>query len=248
VSNTDGKLRALIVQHEAPTPPGVAGEWLAQQGADVDVYRIDLENRVVDPGDYELIVSLGSQFAAFDDSLPWIEREKRLFRSALEADVSILGLCFGGQLLARVLGGECYRGELSEVGWLPVRSRNQDLMPEGPWFQWHFDTFSLPTGAELVADTDAGPQAFVIGRSLGVQFHPEVTPAIMEAWVEAYPHELADVGVEPDALLEETRRLADASRQMAWQVFERFADDVAGLQIRVPEAYAGRGKARETVS
>ena len=248
MSETDGSLRALIIQHELATPPGVLGEWLDELGADVDVLRIDLEDRDVDPCDYHVIASLGSQYAAFDDSLPWIEREKRLFLDATEADVPILGLCFGGQLLARVLGGECYRGELSEVGWLPLRSRNVELVPRGPWFQWHFDTFSLPPGAELIADSDAGPQVFVAGRSLGVQFHPEVTPEIMVAWVKAYPHELAEVGVDPDELLAETRRIADVSRQIALQLFERFADQVAGLQLRAPDAGRARVKTRKTAS
>lgn len=248
MSETDGNVRALIVQHEDFTPPGVLSEWLADLGAAVDVFRIDLDDRNVDPCDYHVIASLGSQYAAFDDSLPWIEREKRLFLDATEAEVPILGLCFGGQLLARVLGGECYRGELSEVGWLPVRSRNVELVPEGPWFQWHFDTFSLPPGAELIADSDAGPQVFVVGRSLGVQFHPEVTPEIMVTWVKAYPHELAEVGVDPDELLEETNRIADASRQTALQLFERFADEVAGLPRRAPDAGRGHVKTRKTAS
>lgn len=248
MSETDGNVRALIVQHEDSSPPGVLSEWLADLGAAVDVFRIDLDDRDVDPRDYDLLVSLGSQYAAFDDWLPWIEREKRLFLDATEAEVPILGLCFGGQLLARVLGGECYRGELSEVGWLPVRSRNVALVPEGLWFQWHFDTFTLPRGAELVADSDAGPQVFTIGRSLGVQFHPEVTPEIMDAWVKTYPHELAEVGVDPDELLEETNRMADASRQIALQLFQRFAEDVAGLPRRVPDACVGRVKARKTAS
>ena len=248
MSETDGNVRALIVQHEDSSPPGVLSEWLADLGAAVDVFRIDLDDRDVDPRDYDLLVSLGSQYAAFDDWLPWIEREKRLFLDATEAEVPILGLCFGGQLLARVLGGECYRGELSEVGWLPVRSRNVALVPEGLWFQWHFDTFTLPRGAELVADSDAGPQVFTIGRSLGVQFHPEVTPEIMDAWVTTYPHELAEVGVDPDELLEETNRMADASRQIALQLFQRFAEDVAGLPRRVPDACVGRVKARKTAS
>ena len=77
-------------------------------------------------------------------------------------------------------------------------------MPEGPWFQWHFDTFTLPPGAELLADSEAGVQAFAAGRSLGIQFHPEVTNEIMARWVEVYRHELDDDGVDPDDLMDET--------------------------------------------
>ena len=110
MSSRDGKLRALIVQHEGATPAGYVSEWLDERGADVDVLRIDVEEREVDPRDYGLLVSLGSEFAAFDDSVPWLGREMRLFREASEADVPHLGICFGGQLLARTLGGESFRG------------------------------------------------------------------------------------------------------------------------------------------
>jgi hypothetical protein len=105
-------------------------------------------------------------------------------------------------------------------------------VPEGPWFQWHFDTFTEPPGATVIATTDAGLQAFVAGRSLGLQFHPEVTTDIMDEWVGAYRHELDGDGVDPDALLEETKRLADASRQNALQLFEHFYSDVAKLDER----------------
>ena len=230
MSVTNSDFRALIIQHEEPTPPGVLSEWLAHSGAQVDVFRIDIEEREIKPRDYDLIASLGSQYAAFDDSLSWIDREKELFLEATEADIPILGLCFGGQLLARILGGECFRGELSEVGWLPVRSHDLGLVSEGPWFQWHFDTFTLPREAKLIADSPAGPQVFVAGRSLGLQFHPEVTPEIMDAWVKAYPHELTAVGVDPDELMAETHRIAANSRQIALQLFERFVEDVAGLR------------------
>lgn len=248
MSAAEVKMKALIVQHEEVTPPGVLRDWLVDSGAAVDVFRIDLDDRDVDLRNYDLLASLGSQYAAFDDRLPWIEREKRLFLDAVEADVPILGLCFGGQLLARILGGECYRGELSEVGWLPVRSRNAGLVAEGPWFQWHFDTFTLPREAELLADSDAGPQVFAIGRHLGVQFHPEVTSAIMDDWVKTYPHELADVGVDPDALLEETGRMAEVSRRIALQLFEGFASDVAALPGRAPDKGRGQEMAAKTPS
>ena len=229
-------LRALILQHEDPTPPGHVDAWLAEHGADVETYRIDLEDREVDPTDYDLIVSLGSEFAAFDDSKPFVPREARLMSAAVDHDVPVLGLCFGGQMLARVLGGEVFRGKEAEIGWLPVRSKDPDLVPEGPWFQWHFDSFAVPPGATVIAESDAGPQAFVAGRSLGLQFHPEVTTEIMDDWVREYRHELDGDGVDPDSLLEETKRRATESRRMAWQLFERFLSQVAGL---------GAGKVRD---
>ena len=230
-------MRALILQHEEPTPPGYLAEWLDGQKAEVDVFRIDLDGKVPEPRDYDMIASLGSEFAAFDDSKPFIPREATLLRDAVAADVPVLGLCFGGQLLARVLGGKPFRSEHSEIGWLPVRTEDPDLVSEGPWFNWHFDSFTLPPGAKLIAKTDVAPQAYVIGRSLGLQFHPEVTPEIMESWVKAYRHELDGDGVDPDALLEETHRLAPEVRRRSERLFNRFLSSVARLS---PEGARGR--------
>jgi len=149
-------LRALIVQHEEPTPPGLVTEWLAERAASVDVLRVDLEDHVPDPREYDLIVSLGSEFPAFDDSVPFIGRETQLIQQAASADVPFLGLCFGGQLMARALGGRSFRADRSEIGWLPVRTRDSELVAEGPWFQWHFDSFTLPPGAKLIAGAHQG--------------------------------------------------------------------------------------------
>jgi GMP synthase-like glutamine amidotransferase len=202
-------------------------EWLAEQRAKVEVFRIDESEDEVDPRDYDLIVSLGSEFAAFDDSIPFVQREVKLYRQAIDADVPILGLCFGGQMLARVLGARVYRAEQAEVGWLPVRTQDPDLVSTGPWFQWHFDRFTAPPGSKLIAETDAATQAFVAGRSLGLQFHPEVTPEIMDEWVRAYPHELEAEGVDPQGLLDETRQRAAQARQATWRLLDRFRDLVA---------------------
>lgn len=222
-------LRALILQHEEPTPPGHVTEWLGGHGAEMDVFRIDLDEPKIDPEDYDLIVSLGSEFAAYDDSHRFVTIEAELMRRAIDARVPILGLCFGGQMLARVLGGEVYRGSESEIGWLPVRTRDPDLVPEGPWFQWHFDVITAPPDATVLAETDLGTQAFVAGRSLGLQFHPEVTPQIMDEWVRAYRHELDAEGIDPDALLEETNRRAGESKRTSWRLLESYLDRIAGL-------------------
>ena len=229
MSGRNGEFRALIVEHERATPGGLVYDWLDDYDAEVEDLRIDVEDREVDPAEYDLIVPLGSEFAAYDDTIPWIEREKRLLERAVEADVPVLGICFGGQLLARVLGGRCYRADGSEIGWLPVRTRDPELVPEGPWFQWHFDTFTAPEGATVLAETELGPQAYVIGRSLGVQFHPEVTPQIMEDWVRVYRHELDADGVDPDALLQETYDRADSAHDSSRRLLDTYLERVARL-------------------
>ena len=229
---TNGKLRALIVEHERATPGGLVYDWLESHDADVDELRIDVEEREVDPSEYDLLIPLGSEFAAYDESIPWIPRERELLKRASDADVSVLGICFGGQLLARTLGGESFRAQQSEIGWLPVRTKDRDLVPEGPWFQWHFDSFTPPPGSTLLADSDAGPQAYVVGRSMGVQFHPEVTTKIMDDWVRVYRHELDAEGVDPDALLEETHTNAERNRQTSWRLLDAFLERVAGLRKR----------------
>ncbi len=233
VSSEPRPLRALVVQKEDATPVGLVGRWLEERGAEILEHRIDLSAEDIDPTGHDLIVSLGSEFAAFDDHVPFVQREHRLFQRALDGDVPILGLCFGGQMLARVLGGNVFRSDVSEIGWMPVRTNDPDLVPEGPWFQWHFDSFTVPAGATLIAESDAGPQAFVAGRSLGLQFHPEVTPEIMDDWVRTYRHELDAEGVDPDVLLMETRERAEETRRTLWRLLDRFVETVAGLSSEV---------------
>lgn len=225
------KLKALIVQHEEPTPAGLLAEWLDKQSAQVDVLRIDLDQRVPDPREYQLIAYLGSEFASFDDSVPFVQRESDLIRQAAQHDVPMLGLCFGSQLMARALGGESFRAERPEIGWLRVSSKDADLISDGPWFEWHYDSFTLPPGAKLLADTDVGPQAYVVGRSLGLQFHPEVTPEIVQGWVRGFLEAGGgDVGgIDLQAMLEETERRAPAVRLATMTLFDRFLERVARL-------------------
>ena len=224
-------MRALVLQHEQPTPGGLILDWLEEKGAQVDLHRIDIEDREIDLADHDAIVSLGSEFAAYDDSIPWIAKEMQLLRRAMDADVPVLGVCFGGQHLARTLGARCWRSEQSEIGWLPVRTKDPGVVPEGPWFQWHFDTFETPPGARLIADSPVGPQAYTVGRSLGTQFHMEVTPQIMDDWVRVYRHELDEEGVDPDRLLEETNERWQHTRASSWKLLDGWIER-AGINGR----------------
>jgi GMP synthase-like glutamine amidotransferase len=158
-----------------------------------------------------------------------VPREAALLRDAFDADVPVLGICFGSQILARALDGEALRGQRSEIGWVRVRSDDPALVAEGPWFQWHHDTFTAPAGAAVLADSPAGPQAYTIGRSLGVQFHPEVTVPIVEEWVALGGDQLAHHGVDGDRLLGETREREAENRSRARRLLDAFVERVAGI-------------------
>lgn len=223
-------MRALVIEHESDIPGGLVDEWLSGIGAAVDQYRIATEERdAPDPRDYDLVITLGSEEAAFDDTVAWMERERRLLRDAADADVPVLGICFGSQLLARVLGGEARRAERREIAWVNVDSRDRSMIDEGPWLQWHSDTFTLPPGAELLADGAVGPAAFTLGRCLGLQFHPEVTPELVEAWVAGTRDALERDGVDGDRLVAESRELDAANRARALALLNRFLTRVARI-------------------
>ena len=222
-------MRALVIQHGEDGPGGHVTDWLAAHDALLDVFRIDVDHGERDPGDYDLIVSLGSERAAYDDTLSWVPRELRILAAAADADVPVLGICFGSQLLARALGAEAMRAEKVEIGWVPIRALEPSLIGEGPWLQWHYDTFSLPAGAKLLAESPAGPQAYTAGRSLGVQFHPEVTAEIVANWISQDGAALRRQGLDPVRLLAETRERDAENRARAVRLMDVFVDQVAGL-------------------
>ncbi|HET6866274.1 MAG TPA: type 1 glutamine amidotransferase [Solirubrobacteraceae bacterium] len=204
-------------------------DWLRDRGAEQDLYRIGADDREREPGEYDLIVSLGSEHSAYDDAIPWLGLERRLLAEAAAADVPVLGICFGCQLLASALGGEAMRAAGAEIGWVRIDTREHALVGTGPWMQWHHDTFTLPAGAVLLAESPAGPQAFTLGRSLGVQFHPEVTREIVASWVDAGRDQLARAGLDPARVMADTRELSAENRGRAWQLLDGFMDRVAGV-------------------
>jgi GMP synthase-like glutamine amidotransferase len=130
--------------------------------------------------------------------------------------VPVLGVCFGAQSLAVALGGSVVRAARWERGWMAVATDDPDLVPSGPWFQWHEDAILPPPGATVVARTDLCVQAFTIGPHLAVQFHPEVTDIQVASW--------ATDAEDPqrDELVARTRAELPAARARAAALLDRF--------------------------
>ena len=181
----------------------------------VPAERVDSPGRDVifpDPAGYDVIVPLGARWPVYDEALrrTWVGGETRLVREAADAGVALLGVCFGGQLLAQAFGGSVERSSVPEIGWYDVETDNPQLVPGGAWFQWHFDRWTLPPGATEVARTANSSQAFVLGRMLALQFHPEIDAKLLEVWLaDDRDGEVVGAGLGHDELLYRTTQLAE---------------------------------------
>jgi len=173
--------RIAFLQHSASDVPGLLGEFAADLGLAVAVHH---PAALPVPGSFDLLVVLGSIESVTDTGVPWIAPERAMVAGAVEAGVPVLGVCFGAQLLADVLGGSVARGDRTEIGWTRIRTADPDVVATGPWLNWHDDVITCPPGAEVMATSDLALQAFVAGRHTGVQFHPEVTVDVVLGWVD----------------------------------------------------------------
>ena len=232
-------MRVLVIQQDHVSDPGPVGEAFADRTYSVEQLlvvpaerfsRPDVRVAFPDPAAYDAIVPLGAPWSLYDDEAigSWVGDELAFLRAADVAGVPVLGICFGGQALAAAHGGGVHRAPTGELGWVAVETDDPGLVEAGPWFQWHQDRWTSPAGAVEIARTDAAPQAFVLRRNLAVQFHPELTPLQLSAWLDnggtAY---LAARGLDARDLYDETVRRAHEAAARSRRLVHRFLDQVA---------------------
>jgi GMP synthase (glutamine-hydrolysing) len=188
-------MRALVLQHIACEPPGAYEDVLHERGWELERVELDEGDTLPDWQTFGAIIAMGGPMSVNDEQeLPWLRAEKELIANAVEAGLPFFGACLGVQLLASALGAPVFPGPAPEIGLLPVRLTAEarsdpvfaDLPAELLTFQWHGDTFDLPPGATLLADSPAyAHQAFRFGTyAYGVQFHLEVSPEMAREWAD----------------------------------------------------------------
>ena len=213
----------LIRQHLESAPPGALRQWLDARGLRYEIDRSWLGAPLPDPRDYAFVASLGHERGAGDTHDAPVAAEHRLLGRAVALGVPVLGLCFGGQVLAAVLDAPVERAPVPELGWRRIETDEPAVVPAGPWLMWHFERFITPPGATELARTAEASQAFRLGPHLGVQFHPEATVDIVAGWASADLERLAALGIDDGAaLLTSSPERRAAARAAAFQLFDAF--------------------------
>ena len=219
-SHDAGRLPVLIVLHQESSTPGRIGNVLRALGYRLDVRRPRFGDALPETLDgHAGAVIFGGPMSANDTDnyvraeIDWIEiplREQRPF----------LGICLGAQMLARQLGAPVapHPDGLTQIGYYPIRPTAAGRLLCANWpacvYHWHCEGFALPRGAELLAEGDDFPiQAFRSGDAFGLQFHPDVTCAMMHGWTTRGEMDLP--GAQPRHLHFQGRAVHDAAER-AW--------------------------------
>lgn len=152
--------------------------------ADIETFHCP-SGELPDSYAYDGFVVTGSAASVYWDRA-WIGRLKTWVGGAVEAGLPALGVCYGHQLLADVLGGRVEDMSDYEIGYRTVNHDGESRLLEGieesmTVFTTHSDRVAEPPpGAEVFAQNEYGIHGFRKGRVFGVQFHPEYDLATAE--------------------------------------------------------------------
>ncbi|MBX6965845.1 type 1 glutamine amidotransferase [Alcaligenes faecalis] len=246
----------LVLQHEATQGPGVLLDHLDSNGLPYRLLMSPLEGWTpASARDYSGIIVLGSDHSVNDD-LPWIAREHALLQDAVQRYIPVLGHCFGAQLLARSLGATVQRNPYPNIGWgqvwsSPYAQRVMGLPRRAVLFNWHYDTFQIPSGASR---TLYGPhclnKGFCLGPHWAFQGHLEVTADSIRQWCDYGHQELKQVygpaAQDAEHILSGLDQHLSTLHLIARQTYQRWTDQLlerAGAvraQIHMPSLYAGQ--------
>ncbi len=226
--------KVLLVRHMPGERQDRVASSLRERGFELEQVWVAEGETLPEPDERHAgaVVYGGAQMASRVEEHDYLLRELDWIERWLAADKPYLGICLGAQMLARSAGAAVgpHDSGLSEIGYVPIAAseRAPGFVPPGlNVYHWHSEGFSVPAGGELLARGELFEnQAFRLGpRAYGLQFHPEVTLEMMEAWMAEAPDMLALPGAHaPD----DQRAAAQRHHEPLGDWLEDFLEDWIG--------------------
>ncbi len=225
----------LVVHNDEPIRPGRLLDALHAEEVEYQIVRPFAGDPIPDFTDYGGVVILGGTMGVYDaHRFPYLRDEMSAVLAAVAEDVPVLGICLGGQLLAAALGGEAHRSERAEARFEAFSSpaAEEDALLrhlDGPQLATHQDTWTAPPGAVTLLESPDFPLAFRFGSALAIQTHPEITPEILDLWMEGqgFHDLLAEAGTNAAAISLAVATAEAESRDMAERFFRAWIRSTA---------------------
>jgi len=224
-------MRALLIANATDTDGGFVADRFREHGFAFTECHRENTGDWRDLAGNDLVLTLGSEWSVYWPHVADpVAAEADVIRAAHARGVPIFGICYGNQIMAHSLGGTVGRAREPEIGWCDIVTDVPEVIAEGPWMQWHSDVVTLPPGAQELARSAVGPQAWRVGRSFCTQFHPEATETMIRRWAlsDGGSAELLKHGIKPDDLVEQSRRNVADSEPAADHIVDWFLERVAG--------------------
>ena len=222
-------MRALLIANSADADPGFVGERFRHHGFAFTECIRERPDEWPSLDGHDLVLMLGSEWSVYWPQVAdSVASEAALIRDAQARGMPQFGICFGNQTMAHALGGTVEQARTPEIGWYDIVSDVPEAIAPGPWMQWHYDVVTVPPGADELARSDVGPQAWRIGRSFCTQFHPEATESMLSRWTAGVGGtEIEKFGSSVEALMEDTRRNVIVSREHADHLVDWFVNSLS---------------------
>lgn len=225
-------MKVLGIQNCETEGIGTYEDYLKEKNIEYDIFHAYKNHKFPEIENYDVIIVGGTPISVNKiNEHEFLRNEFNYLKKSLEMNKPYFGICFGGQLLAKLLGAEVIKNKVMEIGGYKVKltedGKKDELFkgfPEKfPVSHWHGDTFDVPEQAKLLVEgIDCKNQAFRYKNAVALQFHPEVNSEKAAKWADKYSNELEKVNKTKEQVVEECRKNEEQMAKLSYLILDNF--------------------------
>jgi len=229
-------MKVLIIQNCEIEGIDLYEQYLNERAIEYNIFHAYKNTRFPPIKNFEAFIIGGTPISAYETgSHNFLQKERRYLKKIIRQKKPCIGICFGAQFLALILGATVTKNPVMEIGGYTVRltpAGKKDQVLKGfparfPVFHWHGDTFGIPEGAQLLIEGEnCKNQAFKYENTIGLQFHLEVNCSNVGIWADEYFQELKRVKKTKTQVIAECKKNATQMKELAYTFLDNFFMDL----------------------